>query len=106
MDSTFEMKQVRNYLRDQMRMIKNDPFLADVANRVSARIVKWNKREHSVLICVRDLNAPETNWNSAGCRWVWTNTWGSNNYCHWRWDIWKALNDLVNNMRFPDRLSF
>ena len=106
MDSKAEMKQVRNYLRDQMRLIKKDPFLADIADRVSARIVKWNKRDHSVLVCIRDLNAPETNYNSAGCRWLWVNTWRNNvAYYPWLWKVWEALNELINNMRLSARNS-
>ena len=105
MDSTREMKQVRNYLRDQMRIIRNDPFLANVADRVSARIVKWNKRQHSVLICIRDLNAPETNHNSSGCRWLWVYTWRSGEYYPWLWKVWEALNELINNMRLPAQRS-
>ena len=100
-DSRVEMKQVRNYLRDQMRIIKNDPFLANVADRVSARIVKWNKREHAVLVCIRDLSAPETNYNSKGCTWIWVRTWRSGGYYPWLWRVWEALNELINNMRLP-----
>ena len=102
-DSRVEMKQVRNYLRDQMRIIKNDPYLADVADRVSARIVKWNKRDHSVLVCIRDLNAPETNYNSNGCTWMWVHTWRSGGYFPWLWRVWEALNELINNMRLAAR---
>ena len=101
MDSRAEMKQVRNYLRDQMRIIKNDPYLADVADRVSARIVKWNKKQHAVLVCIRDLNAPETTWNSKGCRWLWVHTWRNVAYYPWLWKVWEALNELINNMRLP-----
>ena len=104
MDSRAEMKQVRNYLRDQMKLIRNDPFLKDVANRVSARIVKWNKKQHSVLVCVRDLSAPETTYNSKGCTWVWVYTWRSDNGNYsWLWKIWEALNELINNMRLSNK---
>ena len=105
MDSKAEMKQVRNYLRDQMRLIKNDPFLADIADRVSARIVKWNKKQHAVLVCIRDLSAPETTYNSAGCRWLWVNTWRNVAYYPWLWKVWEALNELINNMRLPAKNS-
>ena len=105
MDSKAEMKQVRNYLRDQMRLIKNDPFLADIADRVSARIVKWNKKQHAVLVCIRDLSAPETTYNSAGCRWLWVNTWRNVAYYPWLWKVWEALNELINNMRLPAQSS-
>ena len=105
MDSRAEMKQVRNYLRDQMRLIKNDPFLADIADRVSARIVKWNKKQHAVLVCIRDLSAPETTYNSAGCRWLWVNTWRNVAYYPWLWKVWEALNELINNMRLPAQSS-
>ena len=105
MDSKAEMKQVRNYLRDQMRLIKNDPFLADIADRVSARIVKWNKKQHAVLVCIRDLSAPETTYNSAGCRWLWVNTWRNVAYYPWLWKVWEALNELINNMRLPAQNS-
>ena len=103
MDSKAEMKQVRNYLRDQMRLIKNDPFLADIADRVSARIVKWNKKQHEVLVCMRDLSAPETTYNSAGCRWLWVHTWRNVAYYPWLWKVWGELNDLINNMRLSNK---
>lgn len=103
MDSRAEMKQVRNYLRDQMRLIKNDPFLADIADRVSARIVKWNKKQHAVLVCIRDLSAPETTYNSKGCRWLWVHTWRNVAYYPWLWKVWEALNELINNMRLSNK---
>ena len=103
MDSKREMKQVRSYLRDQMRLIKKDPFLADIADRVSARIVKWNKKQHAVLVCIRDLSAPETTYNSKGCRWLWVHTWRNVAYYPWLWKVWEALNELINNMRLSDK---
>ena len=106
MASRDEMKEVRDYLRTQMKLIKNDPYLAPVSANVSARIVKWNKNEHSVLICVRDTSKDETPYNSPYCRWIWTHTWGGGNACLWKWDIWKELNDVVCNMLHPDRIPF
>ena len=96
MDATVEMKRVRDYLRNQVKMINKDPFLAKAANRISARIVKWNKREHSALICIRDVEAEYTKWNTADCCWLWVYTWHSaNGYDHWKWEIWQELNNLV-----------
>ena len=102
-DSRVEMRQVRNYLRDQMRLIKNDPFLADIADRVSARIVKWNKKQHAVLVCIRDLSAPETTWNSKSCRWLWVHTWRGESSYPWLWKVWGELNDVINNMRLSNK---
>ena len=104
MDSTKEMKMVRDYIREMVRRTKNDPYLLDidVKNRLAVRIVKWDKRRHGVLVCVRDLNDQETMWNSCTTRWVWVRT-----YSHfWKYDIWKEVNDIVCNMRYPDRLPF
>lgn len=106
MASRDEMKEVRDYLRTQMKLIKNDPYLASVSANVSARIVKWNESEHSVLICVRDTSKDETPYNSAYCRWIWTHTWSSRNTCFWKWDIWQELNDVVCNMLHPSRIPF
>ena len=106
MNPTHEMKEVRNYLRHQIKLIKADPYLASVAANVSARIVKWNKNEHSVLVCVRDISQPETPYNSRYCRWIWTHTWSSRDTRFWKWDIWKELNALVGEMRYPSRSQY
>lgn len=104
MNATKEMKIVRDYIREMVHKTKNDPYLLDidVKNRLAARIVKWNKRRHEVLVCVRDLNDQETMWNSRTTRWVWVRTYSQ----FWRWDIWKEVNNIVCNMRCPDRIPF
>lgn len=99
MNSTDEMKIVRDYLRRQVKRIKLDPYLSDVAPHIEARILKWNKREHSILVCVRDTRYPETPYNSNHCRWVWTQTWCSRDTRFWKWEIWRVLNDIVCHMR-------
>lgn len=103
-DARREMKQLRDWVRSLVSRTKNDPFLADldVANRLEVRFVKWNKRGHEVLVCVRDLRQPETYWNSSGTRWSWVRTGSQHN----RYAIWKEINDVVCNMRHPDRLPF
>ena len=106
MNSRDEMKEVRNYLREQVKLIKADPYLASVSANVEARIVKWNKNEHSVLVCVRDTSKAETPYNSPYCRWIWTHTWSGGDCRFWKWDIWKELNDVICNMLHPDRIPF
>jgi hypothetical protein len=104
MNSTNEMKIVRDYIRKLVKRTKNDPYLNeyDVKNRLSVRIVKWDKREHRVLICVRDLKHPEVKWNNYYIHWDWIRTCGH----FWRYNIWRAVNDIVCNMRCEDRLPF
>lgn len=96
--STKEMKVVRDYLRNQIKLIQKDPHLPIASKCVSARIVKWNKRDHSVLVVLRDERAEQTSYNSYGTRWVFVNTWGN----HWKWDIWKELNALVIRAERPE----
>lgn len=96
--STKEMKVVRDYLRNQIKLIQKDPHLPIASKCVSARIVKWNKRDHSVLVVLRDERAEQTPYNSYCTRWVFVNTWGN----HWKWDIWKELNALVIRAERPE----
>ena len=100
--STKEMKVVRDYLRNQIKLIQKDPHLPIASKCVSARIVKWNKRDHSVLVVLRDERAEQTPYNSYGTRWVFVNTWGN----HWKWDIWKELNALVIRAERPESNYF
>ena len=102
MNSKMEMKRVRNYLRNQMDCIRKDPYLASVSGNLSCRIVKWDAKRHGVLICVRDVSRPEQKWDTPFCRWIWVHTYGS----HWKWEVWKELNDVVVNMMHPDRIPF
>lgn len=95
MNSKQEMKKVRDFLRNQVKLINADPYLEYAHNRVSARIVRWNERSHEVLVCVRDLETPETLWDSQSCRWLLLRT-GS---AFWKSDLWRALNSVVCNMR-------
>lgn len=99
---TKEMKVVRDYLRHQIKLIQKDPYLPVASKCVSARIVKWNKRDHSVVIVLRDERAEQTPYNSYGTRWVFVNTWGN----HWKWDIWKELNALVIRAEHPESNYF
>lgn len=99
MSAKDEMKEVRNWLRGQVRMIDKDPYLSYAHGKVSARIVRWEASEHRVLVCVRSTEVSETSWNSNLCRWVWIHTWGGRDCRFWKWDIWKELNDVVINMR-------
>ena len=100
--STKEMKVVRDYLRHQIKLIQKDPYLPVASKCISARIVKWNKRAHSVVIVLRDERAEQTSYNSYGTRWVLVNTWSN----FWKWDIWKELNALVIRAEHPESNYF
>lgn len=95
MNAKDEMKQVRNFLRRHVKQINADPYLAEVHNKVEARIVKWNRNSHSVYVCVRITDRPFTHWNSDFCRWVWVDTDSQ----FYKWHIWKELNAVVVNAR-------
>ena len=102
--STKEMKVVRDYIREMVRRIKNDPYLLDidVKNRLLVRIVKWDKRTRGVLICVRDLKGQETMWDSHTTRWFWVHT-----YSHfWKYNIWREVNNIACYMQYSDKLPF
>lgn len=98
MEPREEMKRVRNFLRRQVNLINKDPYLAFVHGRISARIVKWDKRAHWVVVCIRDMSQPESNWNSDSCRWIQLYTSTDS----WQWQIWKELNEIVIRARPRD----
>ena len=104
MNSTNEMKVVRDYIRKLVKRTKNDPYLDkyDVKNRLSVRIVKWDKREHRVLVCVRDLKYPEAKWDCYHTHWNWIRTYGR----FWRHSIWEKVNDIVCNIIVKNLLPF
>ena len=90
------MKQVRDWLRVQRRMIDNDPYLQDVRGKLSFRIVKWDARKHAVLVLVRDESKPETPFNSDSTHWVWVHTWDDFR----KREMWKAINDMACRIRW------
>ena len=94
------MKQVRDWLRVQRRMIDNDPYLQDVRGKLSFRIVKWDARKHAVLVLVRDESKPETPFNSDSTHWVWVHTWDDFR----KREIWKAINDMACRIRWQVRV--
>lgn len=96
MDAKVEMKQVRDWLRVQRRLIDNDPYLQDVRGKLSFRIVKWDARKHAVLVLVRDESKPETPFNSDSTHWVWVHTWSDFR----QWEMWKAINDMACRIRW------
>ena len=98
MNSKDEMKIVRNWLRRQMKLIRKDPYLPLASRRVEASIIKWNPREHAILVKIRDTSKFETFYNSNSTRWVWTYTYSWS----YKWDIWKELNSMVNAAEHPD----
>lgn len=99
MDAKVEMKEVRDWMRKQRRLIDRDPYLADVRGKLTFRIVRWDKRYHSVLIVVRDESQPETPYNSGSTTWLRLNTWSDFR----KWELWKAINDMCCRIRHPDR---
>ena len=98
MNARVEMKMVRDWLRRQIKQINADPFLAAAHGRIEARIVKWEPRAHRVLVCIRDRAYAETPYNSNRCRWQWVSTYTTLN----RWELWKDLNAIVVNTRYPN----
>lgn len=95
--STREMKTVRNWLRSQISQIQRDPYLPVASKCVSARIMKWDKRSHWVVVQLRDERTEPTLYNSHGTRYVAVHTWGK----HWQWDLWNELNALVVRIEHP-----
>ena len=107
MNSKLEMKIVRDWLRHQVNLLNSDPYLKDVAARLSVRIVKWEERKHEVLICVRDINSPETSFNSRGCIWLWEHTWVSGgDFKRWRNDVWVAINEVIHSIRYSKKFNY
>lgn len=98
MNSKDEMKKVRNWLRHQMKLIKNDPYLPLASKCIRASIVKWDQRGHGVLIKIRNINKVETFYNSDSTRWVWVRTYA----WAYKWDIWRELNSMVNAAERPN----
>ena len=83
-----EMKAMRNFLRQQNKRIRKDPFCRDFAPYLSARIVSWSR--NGILVCIHDSRAPLTNYDSFGCKW---------HYCrdYNQWDKNKIL-ELINKV--------
>ena len=100
--STREMKVVRDWLRGQISQIQRDPHLPVASKCISARIVKWDKRAHWVVIQLRNERVEPTLYNSDGTRWIAVSTWGQ----FWKWDIWKELNALVIRAEHPESNYF
>lgn len=96
--ATREMKVCRDWIREIVRFVKADPYLKDVSQNLSARIVRWNPVSHEVLVCVRDITEPETSYNSQYCRWVFVNTWASCKRSS-RYSIWREINEVILAMR-------
>ena len=101
--STKEMKVVRDFLRHQIKLIQNDPYLPVASKYISARIVNWNRRTHSIVIVLRDERVEQTSYNSYGTRWVLVNTLNS---FFWKSKIWNELNDLVIRTEHPELNNF
>lgn len=94
-----EMKALRNYVRAQMKLLRNDPFLADVAPYVEVRFLRWDARNHGVVLVFRDTRYPQTKWDSRGTRYEYIHTWGGRNFYY---RVWANLNKLVCDMRYPE----
>lgn len=99
--STLEMKVVRDWLRSQVSLIQRDPHLPIASKSISMRIWKWDKDYHSAVIEIRDVTKPLTYYNSEYCRYIRVNTWGF----HWKWEVWRELNNMVIRIEHPDRGS-
>lgn len=96
--ATKEMKVWRDWMRKIVRSIKADPYLKDVSQNLSVRIVSWHPVSHEVLVCVRDTSESETSYNSQYCRWVFVDTWDGEDKWN-RYKIWKEINEVVLAMR-------
>lgn len=95
MNAREEMKTVRNWLRRQVKLINNDPYLKDCHGRIEARIVRWDARSHSMLVKVQDKARPETPYSCGSTRWLWVSVWS----IFWKSNIWREMNHIVNQIR-------
>lgn len=100
MNAKVELKEVRDWLRHQIRQINADPYLIEAHGRIEARIVKWDQRARRVLVCIRDRAHPETPYSSHHCVWAWVDTFNAKDGFY-RWTLWKALNQVVVAARYP-----
>lgn len=98
MNAKLEMKRLRDYLRREMRRLRKDPFLKDVAPHISVRMTKWDAARYAVVLQLQDTRKPVTEYNSQSTKWVMVNT-----YSDYRWDVWRALNALIVEMRMGDK---
>lgn len=95
MNAKMEMKRLRDNIRHQLRRMRKDPFLKDVAPHITIEMVKWNAKQHMVLLRFRDTRKPMTEYNSQSTRWAWLYTYSD---CI-GYEIWKELNQLIIAMR-------
>ena len=98
MEAKQEMKQLRNWVREALRNLRADPYCAAVASNVEVRFVKWDKSNHSVLVCIRDTSRPETNYHSQFCRWEWVYTYSR----FAQSEISRAIGNLMCCMQHPE----
>ena len=95
MGAKVEMKVVRNWLRRQRKIIDKDPYLADIRDKLTFRIVKWDARSHCCVVVIRNENLSQTNYDSYSTRWLGFSTRDAS----WKWKLWRELNDLCHYVR-------
>lgn len=91
MNAKLEMKRLRDDIRHQLRRMRKDPFLKEVAPHIAIEMVKWNAKRHMVLLRFQDTRRPITEYNSKSTRWSWLYTYSDYN----GYEMWKELNYLV-----------
>lgn len=91
MNAKLEMKRLRDDIRHQLRRMRKDPFLKEVAPHIAIEMVKWNAKGRMVLLRLRDTRKPMTEYNSQSTRWSWLHTYSD----YTGYEMWKELNYLV-----------
>jgi hypothetical protein len=94
MNAKQSMKNVRDFLRRQMDLIRKDPYLAPIAPHLEVRIERWDEIRHEVYVVVRDRREEDQGWNTSTCQhaWIWTESQ------FYKGEMFVLINKVVCNM--------
>jgi hypothetical protein len=101
-DAVKSKRQYMHWLRQFIRNVKNDEYLAVRGiEDLRVEMYKWDRRRGIGLFVVYSKAEGKQLWDTPTCKWIWIRFGG-----HFaQSDMWHTVNNVVNNMTLPKHLQ-
>ena len=101
MDAIKSKRKFMKWVREQVRLVKNDPYLAPHGEHVVVEMVRWDKKNRRGLFVVYDNREGKVLWDTDHCKWHWIDF--DSRFS--KWHFFEMFNAVLVNARYPKTSS-
>ena len=95
--------EFRNFVRNEVKKLMADTYIADDVAHLHVQFVKWDKRNAAVFYRVWDDRYELTPYNTSHCHYEWVElfdaAWSRKSYA---WHFWRTVNDILCAARLEE----